>query len=181
MRNMRLRVAGYGLLVSALSLSIVGCQFSSTMAPVSESETRNSQPETIAAHPLSGLPRRHIFLEDNSGNNITILAEIANEPEAQAQGLMFRENLPQGEGMLFIFPDEAPRGFWMKNTLIPLDILFFDASGTWVSGATMTPCEADPCPGYPSNGAAKYALEVGAGFMAETGVGVGWNIAVGGE
>jgi uncharacterized membrane protein (UPF0127 family) len=115
-------------------------------------------------------------LEDNSDNSIKILAEIADEPQAQARGLMYREHLPPGEGMLFIFPEVAPRGFWMKNTLIPLDILFFDASGAWVSGTTMTPCTADPCPGYPSKGAAKYALEIPAGFLKE--YGTRWKLKI---
>lgn len=71
-------------------------------------------------------------------------------------------------GMLFVFDTAQERSFWMKNTLMPLDILFFAANGTFVSWQRMDPCKADPCPSYYSNGSAQYALEVPAGFMDPT-------------
>jgi uncharacterized membrane protein (UPF0127 family) len=90
--------------------------------------------------------------------------EIAAEPRAWARGLMFREHLLPGHGMLFVFPDSEPRAFWMKNTKIPLDMLFFDANRKLVSvQREVPPCEADPCPTYPSGGPARYVLEVNGG------------------
>lgn len=173
-----LHIASCRMLVVALSLLLVECQLQSSTPPISDrhlsSATRNQQSETLPAHPLSGLSREQIFLIDDSGNSREILAEIANEPQAQERGLMFRESLSPSEGMLFVFPKEAPRGFWMKNTLIPLDILFFDAQGGWISGATMTPCKSDLCPSYSSGRAAKYALELPAGFLVEHGT--GWEL-----
>ena len=78
-------------------------------------------------------------------------------------------------GMLFEFPDEKPRAFWMRNTLIPLDIVYFDANKQYVSHTTMQPCIADPCKNYPSTGPAKYALEVNAGIFAATNLDSSWT------
>ena len=72
--------------------------------------------------------------------------------------------------MLFIFANEAPRSFWMKNCRFPLDIFYFDADLELVSVAEDTPpCRSARCPGYPSKGPAKYVLELNAGKAEELG------------
>lgn len=97
--------------------------------------------------------------------------EIADSPERQALGLMFRDRLAEDHGMLFIFPREAPRSFWMKNTRIPLDIMYFDADLELVSLFENTPpCRTSRCPSYPSEGPAQYVLELNGGKAAELGV-----------
>ncbi|OGJ56925.1 hypothetical protein A2635_04050 [Candidatus Peribacteria bacterium RIFCSPHIGHO2_01_FULL_51_9] len=98
---------------------------------------------------------------------VRVQVEVADEPAERARGLMFREDLPEGHGMLFVFDEPAAQSFWMKNTRIPLDIIFFDAEGLFVSLATMEPCTADPCPLFHSQDVAKYALEVPAGFLEQ--------------
>ncbi len=100
--------------------------------------------------------------------------ELALTPEDQAQGLMYRENLPDRSGMLFVFPEPAPHHFWMKNTMIPLDMIWLDASGRvlYVSPNT-PPCKADPCPTYGSDGPASMVLEIAAGMAARENVTVG--------
>src|SRR3989344_7773218 len=103
--------------------------------------------------------------------SVSVQVEIADSPEERAQGLMFRNNLPEGRGMMFIFKDEQKLRFWMKNTLIPLDIIFFDKGGQFVSGDTMVPCTGDPCPMYPSQEPAKVAVEVPFGTIEREGVG----------
>lgn len=100
--------------------------------------------------------------------------EIADSSEEQALGLMFRDSMPEDQGMLFIFPNEAPRSFWMKNTRIPLDIMYFDKDLKMVSiSANAKPCRVSRCSSYPSIAPAKFVLELNAGMASELGVGVG--------
>jgi len=97
--------------------------------------------------------------------------ELAQTQEKQALGLMFRDSLEADHGMLFLFPGEGMRSFWMKNTRIPLDIFYFDAELKLVSVAeNARPCRTRQCPGYPSKGPAKYVLELNAGKAAELGM-----------
>ena len=97
--------------------------------------------------------------------------ELAQTQEKLALGLMFRDSLPDDHGMLFIFPREARRSFWMKNCRIPLDIFYFDSNLALVSVSENTPpCRTLKCPAYPSDGPAKYVLELNAGKAAELGV-----------
>jgi uncharacterized membrane protein (UPF0127 family) len=99
--------------------------------------------------------------------------EVVRTPEELARGLMNRLSLPRDSGMLFIYEEEQPLSFWMKNTLIPLDILFLDARGVVVDVQTM-----HPQPGvtdallqrYPSAAPAQYAIEMNAGLAAEYGI-----------
>ena len=104
----------------------------------------------------------------------TFAVEIADTSEKQALGLMFRDNMEADKGMLFIFPNEAPRSFWMKNTRIPLDIMYFDKELKMVSvSADTPPCKVTRCPSYPSKAPAMYVLELNAGAAKKLGVGVG--------
>ncbi len=105
---------------------------------------------------------------------IPITVEIADTAEEQMIGLMYRESLAEKRGMLFIFPDEKERVFWMKNTLIPLDMIFIDKDGTIVDiKENVQPCTADPCGKYPSFAPALYVLEVNAGFVQSNGIQIG--------
>jgi uncharacterized membrane protein (UPF0127 family) len=106
------------------------------------------------------------------GERFTV--ELADTQEQQALGLMFRESMADDHGMLFRFPGEARRSFWMKNTRIPLDIFYFDADLRLVSVAeNAQPCRSQRCPNYPSEGPAKYVLELNAGKAAALGVRAG--------
>lgn len=86
--------------------------------------------------------------------------EIATTDEERVKGLMFRENLCQNCGMLFVFEEEKPLSFWMKNTLIPLSIIFIDSDLNIVDIKNASPCITETCPSYPSNQTAKYVLEI---------------------
>ena len=95
--------------------------------------------------------------------------EIADSDASRAQGLMFRDSMPANHGMLFIHDAEEPQAYWMKNTRIPLDILYFDTGRKLVSQQRdVPPCSAgDACPIYPSNAPARYVLELNAGQAAK--------------
>ena len=93
---------------------------------------------------------------------------IADDPDERERGLMFVSVLPEDEGMLFDFKEPSPRAFWMKNTMIPLDIIFIGADGRIINIAeNTTPYSLDP---IPSDGPARAVLEIGGGLSAELGI-----------
>lgn len=97
--------------------------------------------------------------------------ELARTPEQIAQGLMFRESLAPSSGMVFLFDAPEPRSFWMKNCHFPLDMVFTLADGTVVDVlANVPPCEADPCPSYPSRAPADTVVELTGGEAKRHGV-----------
>ena len=107
--------------------------------------------------------------------------EIADTEEARARGLMFRDRLEDGHGMLFIHERQEPLAYWMKNTRIPLDILYFDNARRLVSQQRdVPPCwSGRGCPAYPSDGAARYVLELNAGEAARMGLEDGADLTFG--
>lgn len=100
----------------------------------------------------------------------TVQAEVARTPAEREQGLMYREILHKGKGMLFLFPDAQIRSFWMKNTFIPLDIAYIDAELKIINILAMEPESLDS---LPSTRPAMFALEVPLGWFAEKGIGSG--------
>lgn len=103
--------------------------------------------------------------------------ELARTPEEQQRGLMFRESLPERTGMLFLFEDDDPHKFWMKNTMIPLDMIWMDGAGRvlFISADT-PPCKADPCPNYGPEVPSRSVLEIAGGLAAKEQVTVGATI-----
>jgi uncharacterized membrane protein (UPF0127 family) len=87
--------------------------------------------------------------------------EVADTPAKQAKGLMFRDHIPDDFGMLFVFPDERTRSFWMKNCRINLDIIYLNRAKQVVDiHQNVPPCRDDPCPTYVSKEPAQYVLEL---------------------
>lgn len=97
-------------------------------------------------------------------NGSSITAELARTDEERARGLMFRERIRPDQGMLFVFEEEGLHSFWMKNTLVALDILWLGRDRRIVHiAADVPPCKADPCPTYGPDVPATYVLELKAG------------------
>ena len=116
-----------------------------------------------AAPAVTTLPETRVSL---AGESFSV--EIAHTRAQRTQGLMFRASMPTDRGMLFLFPQPRPMAFWMKNTLIPLDILFFDQQGQLLSAyRNAPPCQQQPCRTYPSGTPAAMVLELNGGRSAE--------------
>jgi len=110
---------------------------------------------------LDGFDISKIAIDDRE-----LAVAVATTPRQRSQGLMGVTDLGGLDGMLFVFQTESTGGFWMKDTLIPLDIAFFDSDGVLVDEMTMEPCTADPCPSYRPGGSYRYAVEAPAGDLA---------------
>jgi uncharacterized membrane protein (UPF0127 family) len=101
-------------------------------------------------------------------------AEIADTFQVQMQGLMFRKDLPDNAGMLFVFTNEDKYGFWMKNTYIPLDIIWMNGNKEIVFiKENAQPCEEENCPIIYPDKEAMYVLELKAGSAGSIGLKIG--------
>lgn len=128
--------------------------------------------------PVSADALTPVLLTGPDGSQKTIFVEVADDDMERQIGLMNRTSLKISTGMLFLFDQPQELSFWMKNTKIPLDIIFFNDEGSFVSRAAMEPCLNDPCSIYPSHGPSLYALEVNFQEPATTQVGPGWKLMV---
>jgi uncharacterized protein len=103
--------------------------------------------------------------------------EIARTATEQTRGLMFRTFLPEDHGMLFIFKHPGNNRFWMKNTLIPLDIIWMDEKKKIIHiEYQVPPCKMDPCPVYGPTTESLYVLEVNAGVAQRRDLQVGTRL-----
>jgi uncharacterized protein len=112
---------------------------------------------------------------ESGGKSLVVKVELADTDAKRERGLMFRKELPDGHGMLFLFDEEGEHTFWMKDTLIPLDLIFADSSGK-VTGivARARPLTLEPRSGGPS----RMVLEVPGGWAAANGVRAGDRMRV---
>lgn len=120
----------------------------------------------IAALLLSGCASAGASWVELGGQRYMV--EIADDDAERARGLMFRDAMPIDHGMLFIHDREEPQAYWMKNTRIALDILYFDETRKLVAQQRdVPPCSlGDGCPPYPSEAPARFVLELNAGEAA---------------
>jgi uncharacterized membrane protein (UPF0127 family) len=162
-----------------ISMMLVGCGESAGSGEDAATSSGSRTATTEASGSTSGNPREttssapHVVTIDASGGEkVEVRVEIADDASEQSRGLMYRTALAEDRGMLFVFPDEEERSFWMRNTLIPLSIAFMDSEGRIVDLQDMKPLDDDP-PHYVSAEPAQYALEANKGFFEERGVEVG--------
>lgn len=104
--------------------------------------------------------------------------EIADTPSERERGLMNREDLGENSGMFFIFDSEGEYSFWMKNTLIPLDLIWISENLEVVDVKTAEPCAPEFCDIYTPKGSAKYVLEINAGEAERFGITTGEKIRI---
>ena len=148
---------GLATSAAACAMAALSCGASPAPAPA---PNPSPSPAASASGPRAVMPSGAVYR-----------LELALTPEDQAQGLMFRENLPDRTGMLFVFPETAPHHFWMKNTMIPLDMIWMDEGGrvAFVSAHT-PPCKADPCPTYGPDSSVSQVLEIAGGMAEKEGI-----------
>jgi len=142
----------------------------STSSTTSTSAPVTSTTETLVFVPaeLHGLATTPISIVDGDITHVLTVV-VADTPETRAQGLMNVSDLGDIDGMLFVWDAPTVSAFWMKDTVLPLDIAFFGADFAFVDSFAMLPCTEDPCPSYPAAAAFSYAVEVPAtGFAALT-------------
>ena len=108
--------------------------------------------------------RRDKFIKIYLPDGKSVTAELAVSDEERQRGLMFREQLRVDQGMLFVFEEESKYAFWMKNTLIPLDMIWIDKDRRIVHiRRNVPPCKDDPCPSYGPDRPGLFVLELVAG------------------
>ncbi len=160
--------------VAAVVVALLGCRGAEgkgpaslppVKAPPAKSRTAEVTDENYSA---PALPRARITVTDAYGGKHPVDCEVASTSESRTRGLMWRTELPEGKGMIFLFPVEDTLTFWMKNTLIPLDMIFITA-GKKVAGCVE---QAEPRT-LSSRGvgrASQFVLEVPSGWCAKVGI-----------
>ena len=118
---------------------------------------------------LEKFDKRELVIEGKAGN-VTLTVELALTPAQREQGLMYRKELKDGEGMLFVFQSDQVLSFWMKNTFVPLSIAYISHDGRILEVFDMQPQNLDP---VRSSRSVRYALEVPQGWFSRVGLGPG--------
>ncbi len=150
----------FSTLILAMVFSFMSCN--------KPDDTRSSTPQQEQQQTQG---TKHAGLHRITIGPTEVWVEIAQDDMTRTRGLMYRNDMPDDQGMLFIFPYPQKLSFWMKNTYLPLDIAFIDQLGIITDIHQMAPL--DTIPRYASSVPTQYALEVNQGFFAQHGVAVG--------
>jgi uncharacterized membrane protein (UPF0127 family) len=125
----------------------------------------------FALMPLAACSADNQLVVHTATGDHTFTVEVVDTPESRAEGLMFRQSLADDAGMLFDFKEERPVSFWMRNTFIPLDMVFIRADGS-VANVHVNARPHDPT-GIPSDGPVTFVLEIAGGRSVEIGLKAG--------
>jgi uncharacterized membrane protein (UPF0127 family) len=155
------------LAAGVLVLGLAGCSPGEGGAARAQATAPAPATAEAARHPVSGLRVIDLVVE-RGGKRIPFKVELADTPEAQARGLMFRDALGDFEGMIFPSAAPEPRSFWMKNTPLSLDIIFIGPDGRIINIAANT--EPYSLASVSSKGNASAVLELRAGRSAALGI-----------
>ena len=158
-------VAGGVFLVVLIAVYFVGKNLQSEkLVPAAQTSDR-PQIKSAVAFTKEGELR---FLDKHAGLLYRVDIEIADDDGKRTQGLMYRDSMAENEAMLFVFPDEAEHDFWMKNTIMSLDIIYVNGKSEIITiQKNAVPYSENS---IPSNGLAKYVVEVNAGFCDRHGI-----------
>ncbi len=160
------------LLPMLVSVLLIGC---SDPTPAKPPSTTSGSVTQASAPSGQTLPISGVAIVPN-GTKINL--EVARTPQEQEIGLMYRKALPDDRGMLFQFPSPQPVNFWMKNTLIPLDMVFMRKGVVQFIAADVPPCTADPCRGYGPRTLIDMVIELRSGRAAELGLKVSDRVKI---
>ncbi|MHC5758751.1 DUF192 domain-containing protein [Nostoc sp.] len=160
------------LLSIVLSIFLMGCSMPTTakppsLTPGSQTPAPKSLGQTLPISAQAIVP-----------NGTTIQLEVAQTPQQQAMGLMYRSALPDNRGMLFGFPSPQPVSFWMKNVPVPLDMVFLHKGVVKYIQAAAPPCASEPCPTYGPNTPIDKVIELRSGRAAELNLKVGDTVKI---
>jgi uncharacterized membrane protein (UPF0127 family) len=151
----------------ALLIAAVGCSPLAAGSTSAQGAATAAPAEQLSVHPVSGLTVVPLTVTTASGPHV-FKVEVAATPAEQERGLMFRTAMGADEGMIFPMNPPRPSAFWMKNTVIPLDIIFIGADHKVLNiAANAVPYDLSP---LPSDGAAAGVLELNGGRAAQIGL-----------
>jgi uncharacterized membrane protein (UPF0127 family) len=164
-RTLIMRVGGVLLALALLGL-VVPVVLSWFDPPAARAEAQPTQSDPY--EPQFTPEASGAFLADHGDTLASFTLELAESTAETTQGMMYRRSVPEGTGMLFVMPEERYQSFWMRNTYVPLDIIYISEAGTVVSiQANAQPMNETP---LPSEGPAKYVLEIAGGSSAPLGI-----------
>ncbi len=188
LRSQPLRWLGLGTFIAILSM---GCQLNSPPPPPELTSSANqpvsNQPASVQSLPIGALLKIDVAptvtptvtpTDERAIKTETIELEVAKTPKQQAIGLMNRQSLDQNKGMLFPFNPPQPVSFWMKNTLISLDMIFVRNNRIVKIHRDVPPCKTPVCPAYPSGRTIDSVIELRAGRAKELALEVGDSLKV---